>query len=70
MFVCTYSHAWVCAPTQVCQGTPVGVSEQLVGVGFFFHHVGPKDETEVISFSHKHLYQLSLLISPPQGHLL
>lgn len=55
MFVCTYSHAWVCAHTEVCQGTPVGVSEQLVGVGFFFHHVGPKDETQVISFSHKHL---------------
>lgn len=70
MFVCTYSHAWVCAHTEVCQGTPVGVSEQLVGVGFFFHHVGPKDETQVISFSHKHLYQLSLLISPPQGRLL
>lgn len=43
--------------------THVDIRRQVVGVGPFFHRMGPRDQIQVIGLCNKHLYLRSRLTS-------
>lgn len=51
---------YVCG--HVCHSTHVGIRGQLVGVGFFFCHVGSRDQTQILRL-------VTDLFSPPAPNL-
>lgn len=46
-----------------CYNAHVKARGQAAGAGLSFHQMGPRDQTQVSKFGHKHLYTLGTILS-------